>query len=437
MDNNITVRKSHLINQGNILADRIIVSNYEKGKELEKGIDQLVEISSKEINSRVIILDKEALVISDSYNESKGETLQTYEIDEALKGKIVDNQYNYNNRYNSLNVAIPILSKGNEVKGVVFITSSLLEIVSQTNDVLRRYLVFSLMIILITALISLLFAHYIASPIERLTYSINKISNGNMEQKVEIVGNDELSNLGKAFNLMAVKLSQVDKQRKEFVASVSHELRTPLSAMKVLSESLLHQNNATEDTYRDFLQDIDTEVDRLNNIIEDLLSLVDMDKEKLQLKYQDTNLNSLIKQLLYSLKPLAIKKKIEIKFNETEDIIISLDQLKIQQALMNVISNAIKYTHEGGKVCIRIYLEQNYSVIKIGDNGIGIPEESIPYIFDKFYRVDKARSRNTGGTGLGLSITKQIIELHQGIIDVESRVNFGTTFYIKIPQNII
>ncbi len=428
--NNISVKKDHLINQSNILAESILVSN------AEKSINHLVKITSEKINSRILILDKNGVVTNDSSNHSKGKQLLFQEVEGALVGKEIATHRLLEDKGHTLYVAVPIIVQDN-VEGVVFISSSLEEIYIQTEDVLKRYLVFSLMIILVTALISLIFAHYMANPIEKLTYSINKIYHGNMEQKVLIAGNDELSNLGKAFNLMSTKLSQVDKQRKEFVASVSHELRTPLSAMKILSESLLHQEDVKPELYREFLKDIDSEVDRLNNIIEDLLSLVDMDQEKLQLNYEVVSLNKLISGVIHSLKPLAKKNDININLHKSKDVNIDIDKSKIQQALMNIISNGIKYTHKGGKINIWVYSENDFSVIKIVDNGMGIPGESIPFIFDKFYRVDKARSRNTGGTGLGLSITKQIIELHQGRIIVESKVDEGTSFYIKIPKNII
>jgi signal transduction histidine kinase len=233
---------------------------------------------------------------------------------------------------------------------------------------------------------------------------------------------------------MTTKLDQVDKQRKEFVANVSHELRTPLSSIKILSESLIHQKNVDEKIYREFLMDIDSEVDRLNKIIDSLLNLVDLEKQNLDLDYQVTYVNYLVSRVINSLKPLADKKNIDLTFTEKERIQIMLDQLKIQQCLVNVIGNAIKYTPENGKVDVILYSSQKEVVIKVKDNGIGIPKEDLPFIFDRFYRVDKARSRNTGGTGLGLAITQQIIALHQGRIEVESEVNQGTTIYIILPM---
>jgi len=231
-----------------------------------------------------------------------------------------------------------------------------------------------------------------------------------------------------------MKLDQVDKQRKEFVANVSHELRTPLSSIKLLSESLIHQNEDNIMIYREFLKDIDSEIDRLNNIIDDLLSLVDMDKEQLTINYKTTYVNYLLEKIISRLKPLADKKSISLSFIAGQRVQIKMDTEKIQQALINIIHNAIKYTPNGGQVKVRLYSDGKFIVIKIRDNGMGIPKESLSYIFERFYRVDKARSRNTGGTGLGLAIAKQVVNLHQGDITVESEVGKGSIFYVRIPN---
>ena len=430
---NIDEKKVNLLTQGSIIADRVIALNYEIENEHNRNIDQLMKLYSKEIKSRILIINKEGFVVSDSFDIYQGKKFSHTEIQQALRGNSMARQHMLKDYGRTMYVGVPI--KANEkVIGAVFISSSLEDMYKNINIIFKKYMLLSLLSIAITGLISFVFAHFIAKPIENLTDSITKIYHGKIEQKVEVIGNDELSNLGRAFNMMSTKLYQVDKQRKDFVANVSHELRTPLSAMKLLSESLLHNDEVDIETYKDFLRDIDMEVDRLNKIIENLLSLVDLDKEKLQLDYQITYVNYLVERLIDSLKPLANSKNIDLVFHEEERVQILLDQLKIQQALTNIIYNAIKYTQEGGKIQISLYTEHDQVVIKIEDNGIGIPEESLPHIFEKFYRVDKARARATGGTGLGLAIAQQIIALHQGRIDVTSKVNIGTSFCIHLPK---
>ncbi len=396
-------------------------------------IDDIVKNLSFEIDSRVMVSDLKGKIVADSYDNYKGTVINNEELSLALLGKSAAKQYSFQKYGNAMYVAVPITNKG-KILGAIFISSPLEGIYQNINETIKKFMVLSLLSLFITGLISFIFAEIISSPIENLTEVVKKMTLGKFNQKVEVQGNDELSNLGKSFNLMTTKLEQVDKQRREFVGNVSHELRTPLSSIKILSESLIHHNETDINIYREFLQDIDSEVDRLNRIIDSLLYLVDLEEEKLYVDYQVTYVNYLIDKVITGLKPIADKKNIEISFLEKEKIQIMLDQLKIQQSLTNVIGNSIKYTHKGGKVNIELYLEQSEVIIKISDNGIGIPEEELPFIFDRFYRVDKDRSRETGGTGLGLSITQQIIALHQGRIEVDSKVNEGTTIYIFLPS---
>jgi signal transduction histidine kinase len=429
----INQKKIHLFTQGNIIAGRVInVINEEIIENID--IEDITKEMSKDLKSRVLVINDKGIVVSDSYDVLKGSILKHHELEESLSGKSVAKQHNLEKYGRTMYVSVPIISNA-QVIGAVFISASLEEIYESIKETMRNFLYLSFISLLITGFISFIFAKLISTPIEELTNSIIKIHQGNLEERVEVRGNDELSNLGTSFNLMITRIAQVEQQRKDFVANVSHELRTPLSAIKLLSESLLHQDHVPVETYREFLTDIDSEVDRLNKIIENLLSLVDIDKGKLILDYQVSYINYLIENLIHSLKPLADNKMIELIFYEKEKIHTKLDQIKIQQALTNIIHNAIKYTPNGGKIEVSLYLEYEDIVIKIEDNGIGIPSESLPYIFERFYRVDKARARNTGGTGLGLAISHQIISLHQGRIEVLSELNKGTAFYIRLPKD--
>ncbi|WP_243182982.1 sensor histidine kinase [Anaerosolibacter carboniphilus] len=432
--NYINQKKVHLFTQGNIIAGRVIsVINEEIVENV--GIEDLTKEISKDLKIRVLIINSKGVVVSDSYDVLKGSILRHYELEESLKGKSVAKQHNLEKYGRTMYVSVPIILN-TKVIGAVFISASLEDIYKNIGETMRSFLYLSFISLLITGFISFIFAKLISTPIEELTNSIIKVHQGNLEERVEVRGNDELSNLGSSFNLMITRIAQVEQQRKDFVANVSHELRTPLSAVKLLSESLLHQDHVKVETYREFLTDIDSEVDRLNKIIENLLALVDIDKGKLILDYQITYINYLIENLIHSLKPLADNKNIELLFYEKEKIHAKLDQIKMQQALTNIIHNAIKYTPNGGKIEISLYMEYEDIVIKIEDNGIGIPEESLPYIFERFYRVDKARARSTGGTGLGLAISHQIISLHQGRIEVSSEINKGTIFYIRLPKDV-
>lgn len=426
-------RKEHLLTQGNIIANRVGPNLYAIDKEhtrlyLEKVIVNL----SLELNSRVLVTDEKGLVLLDSYEEYLGRNLKSVrEVGHALQGGSEVNQYRSLDVGRVVYVGVPVLDKGSLV-GTVLVVSSLEEIFRETNATMRQFLTLSLLSIIFTGIVSFFFADVISTPVERLTEVVRGVTQGRTGLRASETGNDELAKLSSSFNQMITRLEQIDDQRKQFVSNVSHELRTPLSSIKILSESLLHNQQASSDVYQEFLVDINTEVDRLNNIINSLLYLVDLEKEGMKLDYSLTYLNWLIRNVVAFLRPLGRQKNLDMHFDEQDECQIFLDKERIQQCLINIIANAIKFTPEGGAVHVMLYQEKDYAVIEVADTGIGIPPEKLPHIFDRFYRVDEARARNTGGSGLGLSISQQIVNLHEGTIDVQSSPK-GTCFYIRLP----
>lgn len=434
--NYIKEKETHYLAQANIISNRINLSvNDDIYSFNEFQLNNIMGEISRLVRDRVLIVDRNYDVIYDSFNALRRKKLQTPEITSALKGESVAKEYQSQKYGKIMYLSVPINYYGSIV-GTVFLSVSLEEVYDEIGDVKNLLLFFSMLTLIGIAIISLFFANVISNPIKQLTIAMQKTAQGKLNEKVEIEKNDEISQLAQAYNLMNTKLSHIEKQRKDFVANVSHELKTPLSSMKLLAESLLIQPDVDVEIYKEFLKDINSEIDRLNEIVESLLNLVDLNEEKLNLNYQLTYVNYLLEKVVNSIRPLADRKGIKVIINQWDKIQIYLDQGKIHQALMNIIHNAIKYTEENGRVIISLYREGNFAVIKIMDNGIGIPQESLPYIFERFYRVDTARSRKTGGTGLGLSISHQIISLHQGEIEVESELNVGTTFYVKLPLNI-
>lgn len=404
-------------------------------KQHETLVQNTVRNYSDEINSRILIVDSERKVISDSSNILINEILNHDVIIKALTEETVFNTYNFKGIGNLMYVAVPI-KNNNSILGVSLISTSLNEIYLAIKEIRNKLITISFISILFMTAISFILADFFTKPIKAFNNAIIKMAQGKINQKVNVKTNDEFEHLATVFNTMSTKLDQVDMERKNFVANVSHELRTPVSSMKLLSESLLYQNETNIDIYREFLQDINSEADRLNNIITDLLALVNLDKETLTLNYKVTYINFLLERIIYRLKPLSDNKGIKINFIQYDRYQINLDSEKIQQSLINIIHNAIIYTPNEGNIDISLYSEGKYIVVKIKDNGIGIKKESLSNIFDRFYRVDKARARGTGGTGLGLSIANQIVLLHQGKIDVESQVGKGTSFYVKLPKDI-
>ena len=217
------------------------------------------------------------------------------------------------------------------------------------------------------------------------------------------------------------------------VSNASHELKTPLSTMKILIETILYQDPLDPGMTKEFLNDVNKEIDRLNRIVSDLLTLVNIDNGGMKLNLADVDIHELLLEQVKRLAPLARENGIELECSAKEALEISGDAVKLQQVVYNVIDNAIKYTPRGGEVHTSLARTGKRAVIRVSDTGIGIPADDLPHIFDRFYRVDKARSRATGGTGLGLSIVKQIVQLHGGTITATSEEGKGTTFVIEFP----
>jgi len=234
---------------------------------------------------------------------------------------------------------------------------------------------------------------------------------------------------------MTTKLETLESSRQEFVSNVSHELKTPITSIKVLADSLLQQEDAPAELYREFLVDITAEIERENKIITDLLSLVKMDKSECELNISSVNINELCEQILKRIRPIAAERNIDLNFESFRPVIAEVDEVKLSLAINNLIENAVKYNYDNGWVRVSLNADHKFFYIKVSDSGVGIPADEQENVFERFYRVDKARSRDTGGTGLGLAITRNAILVHKGAIKIYSKEKEGTTFTVRIPLN--
>ncbi|MGF7014341.1 two-component system histidine kinase PnpS [Ornithinibacillus bavariensis] len=229
-------------------------------------------------------------------------------------------------------------------------------------------------------------------------------------------------------------LKQLEVMRKDFVANVSHELKTPITSIRGFSETLLDDDLKDKEIARQFLGIINEESRRLQSLIQDLLTLSKLENEDSKLELTLVNTRKLIDDVIPVLKQQADQKGIQLIIDNDSEIDFLADLNGIKQVMINLVANAINYTPKDGRVTLKVKEEQDFIHLCVKDTGIGIPKEELPRIFERFYRVDKARSRNTGGTGLGLAIVKHIVELHKGMIEVESELNTGTTFHLYFPK---
>jgi signal transduction histidine kinase len=432
--------KVNLMTQGSILSNQLAEDYDNLAREsVYKYVTKYIKNTSINIDSRILVLSDEKEVLIDSHDSLNGFFINEIEIvNEAMNGVSGAQLYNITSIGQTLYVSVPITNDESEVRGTILISAEAEEIFDRISKTMQKVIMISFLGLSITGIVSFVIADVLSRPIERMTEAVRSMTMGDFSKKIKVEGSDEVSNLSNAFNLMSTRLYQVDDQRAKFVANVSHELRTPLTSIKIISEALLNEKGELPKAIVvDFLRDIDSEVDRLNNVIDSLLYLVDMEKKELELQMKLTYVNYLIRNIVKRMNPIAEKKNIRIHLLERDRIQIALDQDKIKQAMINIIGNAIKFTPENGDIYVRIYSSPKETItIEVEDTGIGIPDEDIKYVFDRFYRVDGARARNSGGTGLGLSIAQQVIHLHQGQINVRSQADVGTVFSITIPKKI-
>ncbi len=417
-----------MFRQANIISTNLMVRGFINDS---SGIKDYVSIIGGQDFERIVILDVKSKVKFDSNGIDTGKSYAKQEVIDALGGQ---SSSVFKKSMNLAKVVTPIKDeKKDEVHGAIILTNSYDDINNSISSLKSiSYLIILALLILILTL-SYNFSGLITKPFKKLLVSINKITDGNVDEKIDIKGNNEIEEIGTAFNHMTEKLQQVDESRRQFVANVSHELKTPLSSVKVLAESLLMQPDAPKELYKEFFEDISKEIERETTIINDLLTMVTLDKNENELNISETNINLLIESILKRLKPLADIKGVEMVFESYREVIAEVDKTKISLALTNLIENGIKYNKEYGTIKVTLNSDYQNAQIFVIDTGIGIPKESINKVFQRFYRVDKTRSRETGGTGLGLSITHQAILMHQGFIRCSSELGSGTTFEVSLP----
>ena len=273
----------------------------------------------------------------------------------------------------------------------------------------------------------------ISRPFKKMAASIDDVKLGQFDRRLSYDGYTELIEVAESIEHMMNRMKELDESRQEFVSNVSHELKTPITSIKVLADSLIMQENVPAEMYREFMTDIVAEIDRENSIITDLLTLVKLEKKTETLKIEKINVNGMVELVLKRLRPIAAKKNIELVFESFRPVSAEIDDVKMTMVISNLVENAIKYNILDGWVRVSLNADYQYFYLKVSDSGIGMPEEALSHIFERFYRVDKTRSRETGGTGLGLSITYNAIIMHKGDIKVHSKEGEGTTFTVRVP----
>ncbi len=303
------------------------------------------------------------------------------------------------------------------------------------NDLKRGSLIFSLIIVAAIIVISLLVSIQMTKPLQRLSRSINDVQGGFEEDFKPVDSYSETAKISEACSAMLKRLQILDRTQQEFVSNVSHELKTPLTSMKVLADSLVGREDVPVELYQEFMEDIGAEIDRENEIIDDLLSLVKMDQSSAQMNIAQVDVGDMLEQIVRQMTPIAQNRNIDLQLETAQPVVAGIDAVKLTLALTNLIENAIKYGKPGGWVHVFLDTDHQNFFITVADNGIGIAQEEQEQIFERFYRVDKSHSNEITGSGLGLALARNAVILHRGSITVESKAGEGTEFTVRIPIN--
>ncbi|MCI8924342.1 MAG: cell wall metabolism sensor histidine kinase WalK [Lachnospiraceae bacterium] len=441
-DRAVEVRTSDVQTQLKIIANHLITYNYLQDNSSEVIGAELEQLSNL-YNGRMLIINSNLRVVKDTYGISEGKTIISEEVIRCMKGV---NTANYDEVNGFIEITIPIIEtisakmaaedmpEGTEVVRGVMLTSVSTDSIAMTLEILnRKALIIEYIMIFCILAIALLLAQVLIRPFGRVSKSISEIKEGYTDEPISVPDYLETEHIVDAFNGLLKRMKTLDDSRQEFVANVSHELKTPITSVKVLAESLLAQQDVPAELYQEFMKDIAEEIEREDKIINDLLAIVKLDKSVAELNISAVDINELTEIILKRLRPIARKNNVEVLLVSKREVVAEVDEVKMSLILTNLVENAIKYNREQGTVEVTLDADHQFFTIQVSDTGIGIPQECLEQIYERFYRVDKSHSREIGGTGLGLAITRNAVLLHRGSIKVDSKEGEGTTFVVKIP----
>lgn len=391
----------------------------------KKMIDHVISME-KDGTIQVLITDKNEHILGSSVTPDRNMKKYLHSSNNNQPNVILDNNW----KKDKYIITASSIGKNN---GTIYMFYPS-EVLRETVSVLKILIIIASIgtVLLGCGLIGFL-SKTLAKPLLTMKDATNRMAQGKYKQKIPSKGKDELAQLSNSIQRLGEQLQYYEDSRNEFLSAVSHELRTPLTYIRGYSDVLSKDIVKNPEEQKEYLAIINKEAKRVAFLVDDLFDMSKIQVGKFQLAKEITNVNTIIERVIITLRPAAEKKGIVLKQNLAADLpVINIDGKRIEQVVYNLVENAIKYT-EAGEVNIHSFLKNKFAVIEVMDTGMGIPEEEIPKIWDRFYRIEKSRARKTGGTGLGLYIAKQIVDSHDGEIRVKSTENQGSTFSIFLP----
>jgi signal transduction histidine kinase len=380
--------------------------------------------------TRLVVTDPAGKIIFDSLNPEPGNQYALFpEIVKALERNNVFS-WSYHDGVMQSRAASPLYSYGT-LSGCVYMMEQDAQQGALIQSLQQNILYITVILEIVVIFFSFATSRAFSARMRRIMTSMRIIREGEYSHKVKMGGNDELTILGNEFNDLTERLQASEERRRQFVSDASHELKTPLASIKLLTDSIL-QNDMDMLTIHEFVEDIGKEADRLNRMSQKLLSLSRIESQT-DGDYEITHMAPTVERVVRMLHGIAAESGITIETDLSDDFPILILEDDLYQITFNLAENGIKYNTPGGILHLSLHRQEDNGILRITDTGVGIPEEALGSIFERFYRVDKARSRKSGGAGLGLSIVKTMVERNNGEITVESTVGQGTTFTLTFP----
>ncbi|MBN8200049.1 sensor histidine kinase [Bacillus sp. NTK034] len=385
--------------------------------------------------SHVTLMESEAntdVVITGFNGEILGSTVRRDDVQDHINssdsdiprdGEIVDDNWKEGKFISTVS---PIDLDG-KTYGKVFMFQETESIHSLIERINKHFIFTGLIAVLLTLIVIIFLSKGLAKPLIKMKEATSKISKGDFTISLPKNRNDELGDLADSISQLASDLNYLKLERNDFLASISHELRTPLTYIKGYADIVLKRNLSNEDRDK-YLNIIHEEANRLSDLIKDLFDLAKMDKNSFIIQKSALDLTDFITKIEQKFSPAFHEKGMEFEVICPEGVYIMADPIRLEQIIFNLLDNAIKYSPSGGKTILDVSSKKKDVNIKVRDNGKGIPEEDLPHILNRFYRVDKSRTRSLGGTGLGLAIVKELVLAHGGTISVKSKEGIGTEF---------
>ncbi|MEL1134650.1 HAMP domain-containing sensor histidine kinase [Desulfitobacterium sp. THU1] len=304
---------------------------------------------------------------------------------------------------------------------------------SFVSAIYQSLLLAGLLALIIGSLLSYWISRRLTTPLQTLTHAVQRVGEGHLDQQVSVMTRDEVGQLATAFNGMADNLKKQEHLRKQFTADIAHELRTPLTSIRSYIEAF---QDGVLPADNENLTIINEEIERLVELSSDLKDLNVAEMGALQPNFTQVDISELIDKTVNKLSPLIQEKGIDLEWDKPDSFLIEGDEYLLTRLFYNLLHNAYKFTENPGTISILMETEPNDILVSVRDSGVGIPEKDLPLIFERFYRAEKSRSRETGGTGIGLALVKQITLLHQGTLEVKSALGEGSQFTILLPLSI-